>query len=90
MATKAELEVELALLRKKLAEGAEAVAEGVSARAPSELADMLKTHGSRGEDVTAALDKLSVEIANLPRTRPLLTVAGAFALGFILGRASRS
>lgn len=90
MATKAELEAELAQLTKKLAEGAEAVAQGAAARAPSELSDMLKAHGIRGEDVTAALDKLSAEISNLPRTRPLLTVAGAFALGFILGRASRS
>ena len=89
MATKAELEAELATLTKRLAEGAEAAAQG-AARAPSELSDMLKAHGIRGEDVTAALDKLSAEISNLPRTRPLLTVAGAFALGFILGRASRS
>ncbi len=90
MATKAELEAELSKLREQLAEKVEAAADSDIAKAPGAFADMLKSQGVSSEEIAALWERLSGELGNLPRNRPLLTAAGAFAFGFLLGRASKS
>ncbi|MBK0326627.1 hypothetical protein I5535_04900 [Rhodobacteraceae bacterium F11138] len=90
MATKAELEAELADLRKQLAERAAEASQNVQSEAPAALSDMLAAHGLSPEDITRAWDQLSREIGSLPQNRPLMTAVAAFGIGFVLGRMSRS
>ncbi len=96
MATKAELEAELADLRKKLAD-TKADAKADDAPEPDEdppastggLAGILAEHDVKTEDLEDLWNQLVKELDGLPQRKPLLTAAAAFALGFILGRASK-
>lgn len=53
------------------------------------LADLLQAHGIDPAEPEALLRQLGGELADLPRSKPLLTVAAAFGLGFALGRMSK-
>lgn len=95
MATKAELEAELAHLRQRLKEetagkAAAAAAEEAPAAATAGVLDgLLDTHAVQGEDLEKLWDQLMQELNDLPERKPLLTAGVAFALGFLLGRASK-
>lgn len=94
MPTKAELEAELAELKRKLADGAETVTdaeESVLGDGPAALAEMLKSHGLDPGDLD--LDRLwrqiTEDFGDMQRKHPALTAITVFALGFLLGRMSR-
>lgn len=103
MTTKAELETELAALRKEMAERDKMLETTASERqtepgpedknaAPPRLSmieDALKQYGIEPDDLDAIWEKLSAELNHLPRDKPILTHAVAFALGFILGRMTK-
>lgn len=105
MATKAELEKELAALKKELAaQQAEAAAAGAeaadeiarAARSGAEqgmqaMEDFLKSHGidTSDLDIEGIWQRLSGEVSDFTARQPMLTVIACFGLGFILGRMSR-
>lgn len=104
MATKAELEAELALLKKEIAErdklrgpsnktarNSEPVSD---ARKVDEvfqpmLDDALKRFGLEKGDLEDLWAKLSEELNHLPQKKPVLTLALVFGLGFVAGRMSK-
>ena len=89
MATKTELEAELAVLRRQLAERDKA-AEERTAETAKEPADDPDTDGeTSGEDWDALFKEIVEEFENLPQKRPLLVAAGIFAFGWLIGRSSR-
>ena len=89
MATKAELEAELAVLRRQLAERDKAAKER-TAETAKEPADDPDTDGeTSGEDWDALFKEIVEEFENLPQKRPLLVAAGIFAFGWLIGRSSR-
>ncbi|MFD3191442.1 hypothetical protein ACFMPD_14350 [Sedimentitalea sp. HM32M-2] len=100
MATKAELEAELADLRAELersrerleetAADAAAAATSVVQEAPAALVDLLRAQGVGADEIAALWQRLSDELGGLPQNKPLLTAIGAFGLGFLLGRMSKS
>lgn len=67
---------------------ADDVHEGAQ-RSSSMIEDALKQYGIEPDDLDAIWEKLSVELNHLPRDKPILTHAVAFALGFILGRMTK-
>lgn len=79
MATKAELEAELAVLREKLKEHG-----GSSAQTP-ELPDNIDEEGEPG-GWDNELSELLAQIEELPSKHPLLLALGIFALGYMIGR----
>lgn len=103
MATKAELERELAELRRQMQERPEAVAadpveepepgiepEAVPKGTGNDLIDQfLKEQGVAMEDIREVMDQFNEELGDLPQNKPLLTALGAFAIGFVLGRMSK-
>lgn len=90
MATKAELEAELADLRKQLADGAKQAAQDASTEAPAAFSDMLKSQGLTVEDISTLWQQFARELGNLPQNKPLITAIAAFGIGFMLGRMGRS
>ena len=90
MATKAELEAELAALRAELAQK-DAPANDVGP--PEEEADswrgILKDHGFDPDDLGGAAQELMNELKTLQQDKPMLVLAAAFVLGVLLGRSSR-
>lgn len=105
MATKAELAAELAYLKQQMAErdantktdpapvtapesGPEAEPE-MQANAPSDWTALLTEKGLWSDDTAKLLDQLTKEFEDLSHEKPVLTVAAAFGLGFILGRMSK-
>jgi len=91
MATKAELEVELAALKKELDAAKEASADTVEA-SPIDTGALKKALADAGlapEDIEAVWDQLSGELGALQQKNPMLTLVGAVALGFVLGRLSK-
>ncbi len=96
MVTKAELEAELADLREKLKEREDheelsvtAPQSNRSAEDKSDLSKELLDFGSNGESVEEIFRQLCHELDDLHKQKPVLTVAAAFALGFLLGRSSK-
>lgn len=102
MATKAELERELADLRRQINERPETdETEGGDAATPQGEEDkaastghptidhLLKGQGIAADEIQQLLDQLNEELGQLPQEKPLLTALGAFGLGFVLGRMSR-
>ena len=59
------------------------------AAAQSELERILAPHGVSVEDIESLADQLWTELGSLPQNKPLVTAIGAFALGFVLGRATK-
>lgn len=94
MATKAQLEVELNTLKAELAtlHGGNNIHEtkidAVDEPSAGELSEenQVLHDGSGVEDLWA---QLFHELEGLPQKKPLLAVAGALAVGFILGRVSK-
>ena len=90
MATKAELEAELALLRQQITDRDREDAEKtMKDEESSPLGSYLSEHGLDQKDIAAFWDQLSKELGNLPQNKPILTALGAFGLGLLLGRLSR-
>lgn len=89
MATKVELEAELADLRKRLADR-DAADAAPEAPAPAGLADYLSEHGFDTADMSEIWEQVSKEFAQLQKDKPLLTTLGVFALGVMLGRMSKT
>lgn len=96
MATKAELEAELAALKDKLAEtvAEQKPAAPETSQPPLSFdADTLKSKlieaGLDTDDIEAVWDQLSAEVGTLQQKNPMLTLVGVFALGFMLGRLSK-
>ena len=100
MATKAELEAELAALRAELADrsktasdagagDAEPASSSSGDRDPSALDRLLAEHGIEDIDTAKLLEQLSDELGGLPQNKPILTALAAFVLGFAFGRLSK-
>lgn len=103
MVTKAELEAQLAELKRERAERERAAGKGAerdpaatgaddtAAGMKAALEEALRAHGIDTDDLD--LDKLwqqvSEEAGALARERPALTAIAIFALGFVLGRMSK-
>jgi hypothetical protein len=91
MATKAELEAELADLRKKMEETASRAADAASGvEPPAAFADMLSRHGIESADISDLWAKLSDELGPLTQNKTLMAAIGVFGLGFVLGRLSKT
>lgn len=88
MATKAELEAELADLKQQMAEREKA--DRVTPEEPSEpeapASDAVTAETQSWE---ALFEELTTELENLPQKKPLLLALGAFGLGYMLGRSTR-
>lgn len=92
MATKAELQEELAQLKAQMAQrdAPDDVAQAKQADdATSGWGEMLRSHGLDAADTEALMTKLSEELGDLPRNKPLITAIAAFGVGFVLGRMSK-
>jgi ElaB/YqjD/DUF883 family membrane-anchored ribosome-binding protein len=91
MATKAELEAELASLRQELAalrdtagEAADEVAEDAEDGAHSTITDFVAA--IRDTDVEGLAKQLTNEIETAMHEKPLLTALGILVVGYALGR----
>ncbi|HBS49815.1 MAG TPA: hypothetical protein DEA05_06860 [Rhodobacteraceae bacterium] len=92
MPTKAELEAELAALKAELAAAGESTTEKMRARAEDTaegLRDMLKETGLDRETLDSLGPQIIEALAKLQKDHPLAVTAGAFALGVMVGRASK-
>lgn len=99
MATKAELEAELALLReqnetlrRQSDQRSEDKAESEDTAKnhfPAKLQDILDEHGIDSSSVEAMGGQLNAELVKFQRDQPLLALLGAFAIGCVVGRALR-
>lgn len=91
MATKAELEAELAELRKQMEQKVSEAAEAVSRNdAPDAFAEMLSRHGIGSDEISQLWNKFSEELGPLTQNKTLMAAIGAFGLGFVLGRLSKT
>lgn len=96
MATKAQLEAELADLKAKLAANSSHPSKGESdvddapAEARTTLEDMLADQGIDTKEIEELWAQFSAELGDFPQQKPLLTAIAAFGLGFVLGRMSKS
>ncbi|MDK3072603.1 hypothetical protein QO034_05730 [Sedimentitalea sp. JM2-8] len=91
MATKAELEAELAELRQKMEQKvSETVEAAARTDAPEAFAEMLSRHGIGSEEISQLWTKLSDELGPLTQNKTLMAAIGAFGLGFVLGRLSKT
>jgi hypothetical protein len=98
MATKAELESELADLKQEMRQRGEETKkdeppQGSSKSEPassekSDLQQLLLSHGVDAETVEALGENLLDEIKTLQKEKPLVVLVAAFALGLLVGRAS--
>jgi len=87
MATKAELEEELASLRRELAalkDKAGEVAEDAESTAHSTITDFVSA--IRDTDVEGLAKQLTNEIETAMHEKPLLTALGILVVGYALGR----
>lgn len=94
MATKAELEAELAALKAQLAATPAAAeptgeAEPVPGEMRSSFDKMLAGHGIDSSELDALWAQFSKELGDFPTQKPLLTTIAAFGLGFALGRITK-
>lgn len=99
MATKAELESELAALRaqnaalrsqaEQGADGAGATDKAATSGLAQKLHDVLDEHGIDTANIDALGHQLKDELSRLQRDQPLLALLGAFAIGCVVGRALR-
>jgi len=96
MATKAELEAELAALKSEMAQQKEEPASKTQTDSPSEISpedpeinglhQLLTEHGIDTENIESLGAKLSEELVALQKDKPLVVLIAAFALGCIVGR----
>lgn len=88
MATKAELETELAELRRQLAERPQSISpsEPEPAEDGDDNADADTAGGFESLDLEKEIETLISDIDNFPHKQALLFALGVFALGYIVGR----
>ncbi|MGR3661513.1 MAG: hypothetical protein ACU0CA_10080 [Paracoccaceae bacterium] len=96
MATKAELEVELAELRREMKQrdkapkprGSNVDTENDKGRTPEPegLQQLLDEHGIDAESVGVFKANLLEELTELQKEKPLVILVAALALGIIIGR----
>ncbi|MFT5342468.1 MAG: hypothetical protein ACI9BH_001682 [Paracoccaceae bacterium] len=102
MATKAQLMVELDLLKQQMASRDDTSARKAATEQPkieaetddktdpkSFLSTLLASHGIDETEIDALWAQLSGELGDLTREKPLLTVVAAFGIGFVTGRLSK-
>jgi len=100
MATKAELEKELAALKQELEQSRAAEVAGSSGSdTPGDqdgddsdahgLKKVLKDHGMDAESIESLSGTLFEELKALQKEKPLTVALAAFALGLVVGRASK-
>lgn len=98
MATKAELEKELAALKQELAKSREAPeANGTSLPKNNDRSDdnanglkkLLADHGVDADSIESLSETLLDELKSLQKEKPLTLALAAFALGLVVGRASK-
>ncbi|MFA3915581.1 hypothetical protein [Ruegeria hyattellae] len=90
MATKAELEAELAALRAQLADKPATAEPGPEVDDDRSSFDrMLADHGIDSSELDALWAQFSKELGDFPVQKPLLTTIAAFGLGFALGRVTK-
>ncbi|PCH70097.1 MAG: hypothetical protein COC12_08720 [Rhodobacteraceae bacterium] len=91
MVTKAELEAELAQLKSELKRRDEPAVPDKPAK-PTEVADLrglMDEHGLNTDTLDALRENLLEELGALQKDKPLVVLAAALALGFIIGRSFR-
>lgn len=99
MATKAELETELAALKQDL-EKSRSAQEAQPSETGAQKADesdggahglkkVLADHGVDADGVESLCETLLEELKALQKEKPLTVAIGAFALGLVVGRASK-
>lgn len=90
MATKAELEQEVAELRSKLADQESTqTANEADEETPGAFAEILNDHGVDADQIEALWAQFSKELGDIPQDKPLLTAIAAFGIGFALGRLTK-
>ena len=96
MVSKREIEDEVAMLRAQLSDAAgEAVEAGkdVAQRARAGIEDRLQSlagaSGAAADEVRHMGDRLLGELRDMPQKKPLLTLAGVFLVGVMIGRMGR-
>lgn len=100
MATKAELEKELADLKQELAKSGGADDEDTQGTSTAKTADatddnahglkkLLADHGVDAENIESLSETLLDELKSLQKEKPLTLALAAFALGLVVGRASK-
>ncbi len=89
MATKAELEAELAVLKKQLAERPVATSESKAEFSTDISAEVDDDSYSSGEslNIEKEIGEFLEDLDNVPHKQALLLALGVFALGYMLGRA---
>ncbi|MES0825096.1 hypothetical protein [Ruegeria sp. SCP11] len=83
MVTKAELEAEVANLRRQLAEQTEANEKASASEQHDTVADRI---AENIDGWTGQLEEALTELEDLPHKRPILFALGIFTLGYLLGR----
>lgn len=88
MATKAELEVELARLRQELKESRHATPQKEAQSEPQAIVDENEdgSESFKSGDIEDMFQHLLDEIETLPIRKPVLTALGVFFVGYVLGR----
>lgn len=94
MATKAELEDELAALRKELEHARAETPTETDSTDPAEthastLKKVLADHGVEADTIEGLAESLMDELKVLQKEKPLTLALAAFALGLVVGRASK-
>lgn len=87
MVTKAELEAEVADLRRQLAEQTAASKQAAEPEPHDSVADKI---AENIDDWAGQLEETLNELEDLPQKRPILFAVGIFAIGYLLGRSGRS
>lgn len=83
MVTKAELEAQVADLRRQLAEQ---TAASERAHAPEPHDTVADKIAENIDNWTGQLEEALTELEDLPHKRPILFALGIFTLGYLLGR----
>ena len=87
MATKAQLEAELAELRQQLAERPAENPEPQQAEPEATIPPEFSPEPAEGElDLDKEIGELISQLDGLPAKHPLLLALGAFAVGYLIGR----
>lgn len=96
MVSKRGIEDEVAVLREQLSEAAEDAVESgkdAVARARTEIEDRFHSvadmSGAAVGEIRHMGERLLSELRDMPQKKPLLTLAGAFLVGVMIGRMGR-
>ncbi|MEP2715137.1 hypothetical protein [Pseudophaeobacter sp.] len=89
MATKAQLEAELKTLKAEMAHRRKSVKDDELDETPESEKPSDSTVPGDAAELEDLWAQLQGELADLSKKQPVLTLVGALALGFILGRGSK-